>query len=90
MNRETIAKIICESSLWNCGKDSHNALSELTESIYGLLDQVLDEVERKIVNAMGGSLIFRLTKDQKKGVKIVMIVLNQILSDLRKDNGGDK
>ena len=33
---EKIAKVIYKSSLWNCGKDSHHALSELTLSLEDL------------------------------------------------------
>ena len=37
ISKQEIAKVIAESSLYNLGKDSHNALSELVEAIYGLL-----------------------------------------------------
>lgn len=36
--KEEIAKTITLSSLYNLGKDSHNALSELVESIYKLFE----------------------------------------------------
>jgi len=42
---EKIADIITSSSLWNCGKDSHNALSELTISISDMIKNVITEEE---------------------------------------------
>ena len=45
--RERIAKVISDSTLWDLGKDGHNALSELTESIYSLfLSELPKEKER--------------------------------------------
>jgi len=38
-----IADIIHSSSLWNHGKDSHNALSELTISISDMIKNVITE-----------------------------------------------
>jgi len=43
---EKIAGIIHSSSLWNCGKDSHNALSELTISISDMIRDVIIEKEK--------------------------------------------
>jgi hypothetical protein len=43
-----IAKIITDSSLWNLGKDSHNALSELTKSILELVSQDRKELEAEV------------------------------------------
>jgi len=71
MNRETIAKIICESSLWNCGKDSHNALSELTESIYGLLDQVRKEERERVIEESDVYLAKRLKQARNRVLDLV-------------------
>ena len=32
--KKEIVAIITQSTLWNSGKEAHNALSELTESVY--------------------------------------------------------
>ena len=37
MNKKEIAEMITTSTLWNFGKDGHNALSELTETIYDII-----------------------------------------------------
>ena len=34
LSREQITEIITTSTLWNVGKDGHNALSELVETLY--------------------------------------------------------
>ena len=51
MNRERIAEVIINSSLWELGKESHNALSELVESIYALQNAdriIILDIEEKI------------------------------------------
>ena len=40
---QKIAQIITTSSLWNCGKDTHNSLSELTISLKDLFESQLAE-----------------------------------------------
>jgi len=35
--KEQLAKIIVNSTLWNIGKDGHNALSELVEAIFDFI-----------------------------------------------------
>jgi hypothetical protein len=39
--KKALANIICESTLWNVGKEGHNALSELVTSLeYYILDYI--------------------------------------------------
>ena len=56
MNKQKITDIIANSTLWEIGKDGHNALSELVESLMEYWEQKLsvENIENVLIDNLGG------------------------------------